>query len=158
MSGVEWPQGASRRDRLKRLWAESACRDLVLRAAALTDAGRYEELVALFTADASLTRPQGPTLQGREAIAQAYRGRPADRITVHLVCGTLFDAIDEGEARATSRVLLWSGDARSPVGPHGRAAESRQVVGHFADRFVLCPDGWRIAERVARFDLHSPAA
>ena len=36
----------------------------------------------------------------------------------------------------------------------GRAAQGPQVVGEFDDRFVLAQDGWRIAQREARFLLH----
>ena len=75
---------------------------------------------------------------------------------MHLVCGTLFHTMTDTEARATSRVLLWSGDARVETGPFGRRADARQLVGRFDDCFVATPEGWRIAERVATFDLHSP--
>ncbi|MDH4393882.1 MAG: nuclear transport factor 2 family protein [Aquabacterium sp.] len=137
--------------------AEWACRSLVLRAAALADAGQADGLAALFTPDALLTRPNGVALRGREAIARAYHDRPAHRITAHLVCGTLFDAVGAHQARATSHVLLWVGDARTACGPKGRAAEAQQIVGRFIDHFVADADGWRIAERVACFDLHTPA-
>lgn len=138
--------------------AEHACAQLVLRAAALADAQRPDELAALFTTDAHLLRPGGQALVGRAAIAQAYRERPAHRLTVHLVCGTLFDTVGPLKAAATSHVLLWVGDARSPEGPQGRAAEARQVVGRFIDRFVRLPEGWRSAKREACFDLHTPDA
>lgn len=147
---------AATRALLPRLLAEAACRELVLRAAALADAGQAEALAALFTTDARLTRPGGLLLQGRDAIARTYRERAPHRLTSHLVCGTLFDSLTGEEARATSRVLLWSGDGRSEVGPYGRPADPRQVVGRFEDRFVNTPEGWRIAERVACFDLHTP--
>lgn len=140
-----------------RLRAEAACRELVLRAAALADAGRADDLAALFTPDGCLTRPGGALLHGREAIAQAYRERPAHRLTAHLVCGTLFDSLTAHTARGSSRVLLWSGDARSETGPQGRRADARQLVGRFDDHFVHTAEGWRIAGRVACFDLHHPA-
>lgn len=141
---------------LRRLLAESACRDLVLRGAALADAGDADGLAALFAADAQLTRPDGTVLHGQAAIAAAYRARPPHRLTVHLVCGTLFEELGDHEACATSRVLLWSSDRRLDSGPHGRAAEPRQVVGRFVDRFVRDVHGWRIARRQALFDLHTP--
>ncbi len=142
---------------LERLQAEADCRALVLQAAAQADAGQADALAALFTADARLTRPSGAVLQGRDAIAASYRERPAHRVTAHLVCGTRFDALGADEARATTAVLLWTGDARQEGGPQGVPADARQIVGRFIDRFVRRPEGWRIAERVARFDLHSPA-
>jgi len=141
---------------MRRLLDEAACRELVLRAATLADTGQADALAALFTADAHLTRPNGVALKGREAIARAYRERPAHRITVHLVCGTLFDEVGPDHAEATTRVLLWAADLRAGSGPQGRAAEGRQIVGRFIDRFVRSAQGWRIDQRVACFDLHTP--
>lgn len=153
---------------LAQLQAESACRALVLQAAALADAGQPEALAALFTAQGRLTRPSGALLQGREAIAAAYRARPPQRLTAHLVFGTLFLALGADEARATSRVLLWTGTAAPDAGAAdpadtantahiaGRRADARQTVGRFDDHLVRTPEGWRIAERVAVFELHSP--
>lgn len=142
---------------LESLQAEAACRALVLQAAALGDAGDALGLANLFTADGQLTRPSGATLHGRDEIAASYRDRPAHRLTAHLVCGTLFTAVGADEACATSRVLLWTGDTRREAGPNGREADARQLVGRCVDRFVRRPEGWRIAERIASFDLHSPA-
>ena len=143
-------------DALQRLLDESACRELVLRAAALADSGQSDALAALFTSDAHLTRPNGEQIAGREAIARTYADRPAHRMTVHLVCGTLFDEVGLGHAQATSRVLLWSADLRTDSSQQGRAAEGRQIVGRLVDRFRRDAEGWRIARRVACFDLHTP--
>jgi len=129
------------------------CRDLVLRSAACVDAGDAAGLAALFTADATLARPDGTVLHGRSAIADAYARRPAGRITRHLVCGTLFDTLGEDQAEATSQVLLWTADADQPPGPHGRPAHPLQRLGHFSDRFARTAAGWRIGHRQAGFDL-----
>ena len=141
---------------MRRLADEAACRELVLRAAALADAGQGDALALLFTADARLTRPNGVELRGRGAIARAYGDRPAHRLTVHLVCGTVFDDFGHDRARAVTRVLLWAADDRADSGPQGRPAEGRQIVGRFVDHFVRTEEGWRIDERVACFDLHTP--
>ncbi|SFF26812.1 nuclear transport factor 2 family protein [Paracidovorax wautersii] len=139
----------------QRLQAEQACRDLVLRSAALSDAGDAAALAALFAEDAQLVRPGAPPISGRAAIEQSYRQRPAGRITAHMVLGTLFDgAIGDGdEASATSRVLVWTADAGTEPGPHGRPAEPRQRLGFFADRFVYTAEGWRIQQRRAGFEM-----
>lgn len=139
---------------LDRLLIEQACRDLVQLAVARTDAQDHEGFVALFTPDAVLVRPNGAALSGREAIVASYRERPANRITRHLLCGTLFTACDEAAAAATTQVLLWSGHADDVAGPFGRPSP-RQVLGAMEDRFVRTPDGWRIAHRVASFSLFS---
>ncbi|WP_353362683.1 nuclear transport factor 2 family protein [Acidovorax sp. FG27] len=151
--GLTCPAQAARALRLHA--AEQRCRELVLRSAACVDAGDAAGLAALFTADARLTRPGGALLHGQPAIAKAYADRPAGRITRHLVCGTLFDDIGEDQAQATSQVLVWTADAAGAPGPHGRPAHPLQRIGHFADRFVRTPDGWRISQRQAGFDLFS---
>lgn len=150
------PEPDRQAEAMRRLLDEAACRELVLRSAALADGGQPDALAALFSADAHLTRPNGVVLQGRTAIARAYRDRPAHRVTAHLVCGTLFDELGPAHASATSRVLLWSGDLRTDSGPQGRAADGRQVLGRFVDRFVRTDEGWRIDRRMACFDLHTP--
>ena len=132
----------------------NACRNLVLRAAALADTGRAAALAALFTPDGVLVRPSGEVLQGRQAIEASYAQRPADRITRHLVTNIVVDVMSETQARALSYVLLWTGSTHSEAGRYGRAAQGPQVVGEFDDRFVLAQDGWRIAQREARFLLH----
>jgi len=135
------------------LLREQACRDLVLRAAALTDAQQHEDFAALFTEDGVLVRPGAQPLQGRAAIVASYLARPPRRITRHLISNTLVVLESASAARATSCVLLWSGLASDAAGPFGRPAQDRQVVGEFDDRFVLTPQGWRIARRSASFVL-----
>ena len=143
---------------IDRLLIESACRDLVARAAAFTDAPDAARFAALFTADARLLRPNGDVLDGPAAIEAAYRARPAERITRHLVAHSVVEIESPTAARATSCILLWSGSQGDAAGPFGRPAAARQVVGEFDDRFALAPDGWRIARREARFILHADAA
>ena len=141
---------------LQALLSEQACRTLVLRSAALSDAGDAAALAALFSKDAELVRPGAPAITGRVAIEQSYRQRPAGRITAHMVLGTVFEgAIGSGdeEASATSRVLVWTADAGTEPGPHGRPAEPRQRLGFFADRFVRTAEGWRIRQRRAGFEM-----
>ena len=142
-------------DALTRLLIKDACRELVLRSAACADAHDPRGLAALFTEDGTLVRPDGSTLQGRSAIEAAYRARPAERITRHLVTGSLTDIESAELAHVHSSVLLWSGSTTDAEGPQGRPAHPRQLVGSFDDRCVLTPQGWRIAQRRAAFSLHS---
>jgi uncharacterized protein (TIGR02246 family) len=140
-----------------KLAAKQVCRDLVLQAAALTDTQQYEAFAALFADDGELVRPGGQPLQGRTAIVESYRARPAGRITRHLVTNTLVHLDSPTAAHAISTVLLWTGSASDEAGPFGRRAHPRQVVGEFEDRFVLTAGGWRIRRREARFLLHIEA-
>lgn len=132
-----------------------ACRDTVLRLARAQDLRDWDTLATLFTADACLLRPGGERLVGREAIRAAYAGRPPGRFTRHLVVSTIVDPTAEGEARAHSGVLLWSGQADDAEGPQGRPAHGPELLGEFDDRLRREADGrWRVAERQARFVLH----
>ena len=142
-------------DETQRLMIEAACRRLVLQAAAHTDANRPAELAALFTDDAVLSRPNAAPLHGPAAIRDAYAGRPADRISRHLVTGTLVEPLSADAARATSMVLVWFGSSDDAPGPKGRPVRGEQAVGEFDDHFVRTAAGWRIARREARFVLHT---
>src|SRR6218665_1397922 len=62
-----------------RMLAEQACRDLVVQAAAFTDAQSHEDFAALFTEDGVLIRPGPEHIQGQAAIIESYRsGRTHD--------------------------------------------------------------------------------
>jgi uncharacterized protein (TIGR02246 family) len=133
--------------------AQQACRDLVVQAAACIDAQDYEAFAALFLPDGELQRPGDSRLQGRAAILAAYRARPADRITRHVVTNMRVDLESESLARVSSLVLLWSGSLTAQPGPFGRPAQPRRVLGEFEDRLLQVGEGWRIARRIARFVL-----
>lgn len=102
-----------------------------------------------------LQRPNGDPLVGRDAIRNAYAQRPPGRITRHLITNTVVTLELPDHAHATSHALLWSADAATEPSPFGRRAHPRQVLGEFADRFILTPDGWRLQHREARFLMHS---
>jgi hypothetical protein len=139
---------------ISRLLAEHDCRQLVLEAAALNDAGEYERFVELFTPDGQLCRPGGAVLRGREAIAASYKGRAVgDRIAKHMILGSLFSDVSTDKATAASQVLLWTASAEDSEGPFGRPARHRQIAGTFVDQFLRTDAGWRIARRDARFDI-----
>lgn len=145
-------------DDIRRTLAAAACRDTIARAARLTDLNEHEAFAELFTQDAQLQRPGGETLHGRAAIVAAYRARPPDRITRHLVGSSVVDLLADDEARAVSMVLLWSGHRTDAAGPFGRPAQGPAIVGEFDDLLRRETDGrWRIARRQASFVLHSVA-
>lgn len=136
--------------------AKWACREVIELSAQHADSGDAEALSRLFTDDAVLVRPSGAVLHGREAIRQSYAERPAHRITRHLLAGCVLSVTEDGQARARSRVLLWTGSSDAPASQFGRPADARQIVGEFDDHLERMPDGtWRIARREASFVLHA---
>jgi uncharacterized protein (TIGR02246 family) len=159
---VEWLRGGADTSNgqrpialLERHIAESACRDVVRRAALKLDANDLDGFASLFTRDAVVMRPGKEPLRGVEALLESYRSRPASHMTRHLVAGSVIELRAPDEAHAISNVLLWTAAGDDSPGPFGRRAQSRQVVGEFEDTLRLCSDGlWRIAHRQARFVLH----
>ena len=136
--------------------AKCACREVIEQSVRHVDNGDAEALSRLFTDDAVLVRPSGAALHGRAAIRQSYAERPAQRITRHLVTGTVVEVAQDDQARARSYVLLWTGSSDAPASPFGTPADPRQLVGEFDDQLRRLSDGsWRIARREARFVLHA---
>lgn len=142
-------------DALQTLLIREACRDLVLRSVECADGHDAAGLAALFTPDGVLRRPGGQPLTGRAAIEAAYAQRPRERLTRHLVTNTLIEVESATSASARSRVLLWAGSTEDADGPQGRPLRGPQLIGEFADRFVLTEEGWRFASRDASFVLHT---
>lgn len=117
---------------------EWECSRLVAHYANLNDAGRWEDLAALFSEDGLMTRPSAPDcpIRGRQAILDAFRARPP-RVTRHFCSNVVIDVKSRNEAVGESAMLLFT----EPAPP---------LVGSFEDRFVLTPQGWRFAERHGR--------
>ena len=139
---------------LEILLAEKACRDLVVAAAAAVDGQDYAGLVQLFSADASLTRPDGSLLRGRQAIFEAYASRSSERLTQHLVCNHVVHLTAPDQAESHCMILLWSGQRSANLTGKGRLADPQEQLGEIADQLVLCPEGWRIQSRQARFTFY----
>ena len=124
---------------------ERECARLVLDFAYYSDHGEYESLAGLFAPDGVMQRPSGDPIAGREAILNAYRSRPAGRMTRH-ICSNIRITVESGDrARAMTYAVVYSatGDEK---------AEER--IGEFEDEFVRTSDGWKFAVRRARFVMH----
>lgn len=139
-------------DGVARLIAETDCRRLILTAASLVDNAKYSEFADLFTPGGTVRRPGGQDLAGREQIIASYTSRSSDRLTRHLILGSIFTQISQETASAVTDVMVWSGNLADEVGPLGRAARS-QAVGRFMDDFVRTATGWKINRRNASFDF-----
>jgi len=139
---------------LEILLAEKACRDLVVAAATAVDGQDYEGLVQLFSIDASLTRPDGTLLRGRQAIFDAYVSRSSERLTQHLICNHVVHLTSPGHAESHCMILLWSGQRSATLTGKGRLADPQEQLGEIDDQLVLSPEGWRIQSRQARFTFY----
>lgn len=138
----------------ERLSVEWQCRDVVLQSIEAVDARDYAAFAALFTEDATLIRPGGHALVGREAIQAAYAARDPDRLTQHLACNHRVRLQPDGTVHSRCRILLWAGKASDPSTAQGRPADSAQQIGEMIDTLIQTKEGWRIARREACFHLY----
>lgn len=127
---------------------EWECRQLALRFTAHSDRQEWSEMCSLLTEGASFARPTDPDnpIEGRAAIQAAYEGRPADRITRHICSNLIITAESLSRASGTMYALLYAGSTAN-TGDLGVIADDRQLVGEFADDYVLTENGWRIDSR-----------
>ncbi len=139
-----------------RLLIERACTRIVLESAATNDRQDFDAFAELFAPDGVLHRPAGEPLRGREAIVDSYVTRPSTRVTRHLCTNILIHAESAATARGLTYVLLYTADA-SGMGDKkfGLTSEARKLLGEFEDRFVRLDGAWFIAERRARFVMHT---
>ncbi|MHA7879597.1 MAG: nuclear transport factor 2 family protein [Saccharospirillum sp.] len=136
---------------------EQAVSRLIFDLVHYTDTRDYGRFAALFTPDAKLHRPTSTEpLNGREAIAEAYRKTPAERVNRHLVSNLRVQVESANSARATAYVTLYSSDQSERVDEPFGAPVGRCLVGEFHDHAVLTDEGWRLAERRAVFVMHQP--
>jgi ketosteroid isomerase-like protein len=139
-----------------RAWlAKAAITELITRYAALSDAGDWEALAALYTDDGRMNRPTAPDdfIVGRAAILQAFRARPR-RAARHIVANVLVTLDGDSGARASSQILLFIGVAHGD-GP-AALSTTPPLIGTYHDRLVRTVRGWCFAERRGSLDFRAP--
>jgi ketosteroid isomerase-like protein len=142
-------------DEVKTWTAKAAVAELIVRYAALNDAADWDAVAALYTEDGRMSRPTSPDdfIVGRAAILAGFRSRPA-RASRHFVANILVTIEGETRARATSRILLFTGTAADDGGIPFQSA-TPPLVGSYEDTLVKTEDGWRFAERRGRLDFRT---
>lgn len=138
--------------RAEEIAIEWECARLINRYALLNDAGKWEELVALYAGDGLMTRPTAPDapITGREALLAAFTARPP-RASRHLVTNIVVTVESANEARAESVIALYTGSGGG--GDALPALDGAPLIGSYRDRFTLTPEGWRFAERRGSLDF-----
>lgn len=140
---------------LEELHIKSACSELIVRAVNCADQHNARGFADCFALDASLSRPGGQPIAGREAIYATYAQRPAERLTRHLITNTLLEVVSPQQVKAVSYAMVVAGSHHDELTPKGRKASSCQI-GEFHDTLVLTSEGWRIQTREASFTLYLP--
>ena len=127
------------------LVAREGIRETVARYAQLVDAGRIDELVALFAEDAVLEAGTLPPARGRAAIAELFRGtgeRLASAATRPLIRHHVSNlTIDVGGPAADARSYFLAITERGP-----------DHWGRYRDRLAYIGGLWLFMSRVVRVD------
>jgi hypothetical protein len=131
---------------------ELACSKLSNQFAVFNDAGRHEELVALFTEDGRYARPLDPEnfVCGPAAILAAFKARPQDKVFRHLITNIVIDISSDKTAKGLCYVTLFSGSTNNPAEKLGLKANPSVLIGEYHDEFVLTEAGWRFSQRAGR--------
>jgi uncharacterized protein (TIGR02246 family) len=135
------------------LWevvAREAIRDLVAAYAHAADAGRFDEVAALFTADGVLETPDHVEHRGRDAISAFLRGTGSDlaRATAvplirHHVSNLRLAVTGPDDATGAAYFLVFT--ERGP-----------DHWGRYRDRYARRDTGWLFAHRRVRLDGYAP--
>lgn len=136
-------------DRSQVIDIELACTRLINQFAVFNDAGRFQELVELFSGDGRYARPIAPDafIVGRADILASFEARPADRVGRHLITNVVIDVQDPERATGFCYVTLYSGNIAQKAEKFGLQAQASQFIGEYADQFILTQQGWKFAER-----------
>jgi ketosteroid isomerase-like protein len=126
----------------EQMLAERAIERLILDYAALNDAGDWDGVAAMYTANGRMSRPVAPDdyIEGRDAILAAFKARPP-RTTRHICANIRVTVESEDSAVASSQIMLFTGADQAPM------------VGSYHDRLVRTEAGWRFAERRGSLDF-----
>lgn len=138
---------------IETMLAEHACAKLITQYAALLDAGRWDDVAALYVADGRMSRPTAPDdfIEGRDAILASFTARPP-RISRHVCINIQVNVLHDDQAMVTSQILLFTADAAEDGGLPVQSA-APPMVGTYADRLVRTDAGWRFAERRGSLDF-----
>jgi hypothetical protein len=128
---------------------EQACSKLISQFAVFNDAGRHEDLVNLFIEDGRYARPTDPEnyVTGKTAILAAFKARPADKLTRHLITNVVVDVSSPITAQGICYVTLYTGSTAVPAEKFGFVANAKQLIGEYLDEFVLTEEGWKFSQR-----------
>jgi ketosteroid isomerase-like protein len=108
------------------------------------DAGRPDDLVALYTDDAILELPGMEPVVGAAALREAFVAWAPKRPQLHLVGNVLVRPAGPGEATATSDVAMMQ---------RGEEGWAVQVVGRYEDTFRLTDGAWKLHRRSTTFSF-----
>jgi uncharacterized protein (TIGR02246 family) len=140
-------------DDLNRLVAERACEQLIYAYARFVDSGEAGRVADLFTEDGVWTGADGRSLNGREQVQAAFRGRQAltRRLSRHIMTNVQIDLHSETDATGIAYLINYRHDGPGETVEKPGPARHPKFVGDYHLTFRRVDGRWRIA--ALRFDL-----
>ena len=106
------------------------------------DAGRTDDIVALYTSDGVVEMPGTDPIEGHDALRAAYKGWEPTKPQLHLVANTVITSWTENEATAVSDVAFLQ---------RGESGWAVQVVARYDDTLRHQDGEWRLSRRKTTF-------
>ncbi|MFJ1969437.1 nuclear transport factor 2 family protein [Streptomyces sp. NPDC087903] len=123
-------------------WVAAGVRGVISAHTQAQDAGRTDDIVALYTPDAVLELPGMDPVEGHDALREAFKSWAPTQPQLHLVTNTVVTSWTEEEATASSDVaFLQRGDSGWAV----------QIVGHYEDTLRRHEGAWLLHRRNTHF-------
>ncbi|KPI27754.1 nuclear transport factor 2 family protein [Streptomyces sp. NPDC054950] len=125
-------------------WVAAGVRAVIGAHTQAQDAGRTDDVVALYTPDAVLELPGTDPLQGHDALREAFKGWAPTRPQLHLVTNTVVTAPGPDEATAASDVAFLQ---------RGESGWAVQVVGRYDDTLRRVDGTWLLRRRKTTYQV-----
>ncbi|MFI9834728.1 YybH family protein [Streptomyces sp. NPDC051913] len=125
-------------------WVAAGVRAVIGAHTQAQDAGRTDEIVALYTSDAVLELPGTDPIQGHDALRAAFKGWEPTQPQLHLVTNTVVTSADLDEATAASDVAFLQ---------RGESGWSVQVTGHYDDTLRRVDGTWLLSRRTTTYQV-----
>jgi uncharacterized protein (TIGR02246 family) len=123
-------------------WVAAGVRAVIGAHTQAQDAGRTDDIVALYAPDGILELPGMDPVRGHDALREAFKDWAPTQPQLHLVGNTVVTVSGPDEATASSDVVFHV---------RGETGWAPQVVGHYEDTLRHVDGTWLIQRRVSTF-------
>lgn len=125
-------------------WVVAGVRAVIGAHTQAQDAGRTDDVVALYTPDGVLELPGTDPLQGHDALRAAFKEWAPAQPQLHLVTNTVVTPSGEDEATAASDVAFLQ---------RGESGWAVLVVGHYDDSLRRVDGTWLLQRRRTTYQV-----
>lgn len=127
--------------------AEQDCARLVVGYCHAADHDDAASFVALFTADAQWSRPNGSTVTGHDAMREYFATRPAHVVSRHICTNVLIQVTGDDSAVGHSLATVYRGSRTDSAEGRPAVLTSPVAIVENHDDFRRTEFGWRIQRR-----------